>query len=191
MRIYDYGSVQPYERKWFERLETILPGELRNLIDHNNAINQSASFKYNTVVKFIIQLCQINRVNLAQEILNKYWTKLDRFYLVESLFVFGDFELFKTSWKKNRTLIDTTRLMLLLIRTDEIERAKWLVKDKKFLDNLTDESFSSFEQTLKYLKFVNTEVIEMVSTEPKIMEFITKGNYDSLLPSSVKDVFLF
>lgn len=190
MRVYDYGSVQQYERKWFDRLETILPGELRNLIDHNNAINQSASFKYNTVVKFIIQLCQLNRVNLAQEVLNKYWSKLDRFYLVESLFVFGDFELFKNSWKKNRTIIDD-RLMLLLIRTDEIERAKWLVKDKKFLNNLTDESFSSFEQNFTHLKFINKEVIEMVSTEPKIMEFVTKGNYDSLLPSSVKDVFLF
>ena len=80
-----------------EKLETINPGALRLMIDHNSVMNQSADFKYSTVGKFITVLMGYNteRQSLAEEVITKYWTKLDKPSLLGDLLHHAPFEIFK------------------------------------------------------------------------------------------------
>ena len=81
----DYNLLA-YERAWFERLETITLNDLLFLIDHNNALNHSADFKYNRIEKFITVLMGMNdskRVEIAIYLIEKFWSKLDKYSLLK------------------------------------------------------------------------------------------------------------
>lgn len=188
-------NLMSYEKSWFERLETIQPGELRNLIDYNNAINQSASYKYNTIIKFITILMGMNaeRQELAIQIIDKYWTKLEKPSLLGDLFHYAPFEIFQKYYNKARMNPDTVRWFLVaMLKADDVEEFRWFLDHKKTPALLLKGNLTFVNSMLENrMKNAKQEVLDLFFSKEEVV--IIAGNYglDNLLPQTAKDIFLF
>jgi hypothetical protein len=188
-------NLMHYEKRWFEQLETIEPGQLRLIIDHNNAINQSASFKYNTIVKFITVLMGYNseRQQLALDIIEKYWKQLDKSDLLSNLLHHAPFEFFKKYFSKARLKPDQAKwLVVAILKHDTIEEAKWIVEQKKFDGWLDEDNLGFIDAMLeKRLKKSNPEVLDLVFSKEKVVIMVTEKGYTNLVSQEARDLFLF
>lgn len=190
----DY-NLQFYEKNWFEKLETINPGALRLMIDRNSAMNQSADFKYSTVGKFITVLMGYNteRQSLAEEVITKYWTKLDKPSLLGDLLHHAPFEIFKKYFTKASLKPDQTKWFLVsILKHDNVEEVKWIMEQKKFDGWLDEKNLDFLDGMLENrLKKANPEVLNLLFSKEKVVIMVTEKGYTNLVSQEVKDIFLF
>jgi len=192
MRKYEINNTLPYERDMYDKLENISFSDLVTMITFNKPLNQSADYKYRRIVYFINLLFnRYNRPEIAVKLIEKYWNKLPKQTLIDGLFIYCDFEIFKKYWKKNRTQMSDSFLSI-VFRTDEIERAEWLLADKKFTNIIDEENVYSLSVTPKTRwSFLNNEAYKLLLAHPKVTEIALDNGYESLYPETVKDIFLF
>jgi len=97
----------------------------------------------------------------------------------------------KKYWKKNRTHFSDSFISI-VFRTDEIERAEWLLADKKFTNIIDEENVYYISVTPKERwSFLNDEAYKLLLAHPKVTEIALDNGYESLYPETVKDIFLF
>ena len=190
----DY-NLQWYEKKWFERLENIKPGELRTIIDHQPALNQSANFKYKTINRFITVLMGYNseRQQLALDIIEKYWKNLEKSDLLGNLLHHAPFEFFKKYFSKARLKPEQVSWFIVsVLKHDSVEEAEWIINHKKFDTWLDEENVGFIDGLLENrLKKANPEVINLVSSKEEVVKIVIEKGYVNLLPQEAKDLFLF
>jgi hypothetical protein len=190
----DY-NLMSYEKVWFQQLETIKPGALRLIIDHQPALNQSGDFKYKTIGRFITVLMGYNveRQSLAEEVINKYWSKLEKSSLLGDLLHHAPFEIFKKYFTKARLKPEQVSWLLVsILKHDNVEEVKWIIDQKKF-DNWLDEKNLGFIDAMldNRLKNANPKVLNLVFSKEKVVIMVTEKGYTNLVSQEVKDLFLF
>lgn len=192
MRNFEIASSQEFERTWYDKLDTINLSTLISIIDYNSALNQSADYKYRRIRYFLILMMnRHNRVDDAVKLIDKYWKKLDKKDLLDSLFIYGDFEVFKKYWKKNRTDLGH-KFLPMLFRTDEIDRTKWLLADKKFNSLISIDVVEFVANAPKSRwSYLNEEAYKLLSENETIGKIAIDNKLEALYPNSVKDIFLF
>lgn len=190
----DY-NLQFYEKKWFEQLETISPRDLRNIIDYSPPLQQNASFKYNTIGRFITVLMGYNaeRQSLAEEVITKYWSKLEKSSLLGDLLHHAPFEIFKKYFTKARLKPEQTAwLLVAILKHDNVEEAKWIMEQKKFDGWLDEKNLDFLDGMLENrMKKANPEVLNLLFSKEKVVIMVTEKGYTNLVSQEVKDLFLF
>lgn len=84
------------------------------------------------------------RQSLAEEVITKYWTKLDKPSLLGDLLHHAPFEIFKKYFTKARLKPDQTKWFLVsILKHDNVEEVKWIMEQKKF-DSWLDEKKPRF-----------------------------------------------
>ena len=182
----DYNLLA-YERAWFERLETITLKDLLFLIDHNNALNHSADFKYSRIEKFIIVLVGMNdseRVEIAIYLIENFWSKLDKYSLLNQLFHHAPFEIFKKYFNKSRLKPDESKFF---------EEFKWVINHKKTLELLTINNLEFINDNLRWVdgKKLNQEILDLFCSKKEVGIIVVEKGFENLLTQTAKDIFLF
>lgn len=193
MRKFKMNNVMPYEKTWYDRLETMTTTDIDNLILHNPVMPHSADLKYRRVGHFIIILMnKYNRLYQAEYLINKCWSKLNKNDLLSNLFIYGDFDIFKKYWKKNRTELNAFFINI-IVRTDELDRAKWLLNDKKFNKLIHEESVQMFYESYKANRWIyfNEDAFKLLVQNKTFAEIVLNDGYEELYPEDIKEIFVF
>ncbi len=191
MRIYDTSRFTEHNHRLFDRLDDNFAG-ITQMIDTNQSINANREIRSRLLVAFVILIMtKHKKPTLAEKIILKYWTNIDKSDLLEALFIYGEWKLFQTFWKKNRSELKRS-FITVLFRTDELKRTKWLLNHEKFTKYIDEDAVDFLEDVSKHKwTFFNQDAYNLLCNNKEISRVAIEKGYEKLYPTDVKEMFLF